>query len=90
MAEVRVQEDNSELVIPLGTTEGGKVINLVRKTNCSIRTIAFNSGGQLPVQLSGGFSSVIAATKAVDSYLAKVKAKVIKVDGSKMPSKKAK
>lgn len=67
----------------LGTTEAGKEIYLVHKANCSVRVIAFGSGGQLPEQLQGGFSSIKEALDVTDSYLAKVEAKEIKVDGSK-------
>lgn len=74
--------DSRSAIVLLGTTEGGKDINLVRKINCSVRTIEFGSGGQLPKQLEGGFSSVAVATRVVDSYLAKVKAKEIKLDGT--------
>ena len=84
-AEVVDKHDLREL---LGTTEAGKEIYLVRKPNCSVRMIAFGSGGKLPKQLEGGFSSVQAARHATDTYLAKVKAKEIKVDGTKMAAKK--
>ena len=74
----------------LGTTEAGKEIYLVRKPNCSVRMIAFGSGGQLPEQLAGGFSSIQAAQHVVESYLAKVKAKEIKVDGTKASGRSTK
>ena len=75
--------DKHEVRVLLGTTDAGKDIVLMRKPNCSVRMIAFTSGGQLPIQLQGGFSSVQSAQHACDSYLAKVKAKEIKVDGTK-------
>jgi len=75
--------DKPDLRELLGTTENGKEIYLVRRPNCSVRMIAFGSGGKLPKQLEGGFSSIQAARHAVASYLAKVTAKEIKSDGSK-------
>ena len=75
--------DKPDLRELLGTTEAGKEIYLVRRPNCSVRMIAFGSGGQLPKQLAGGFSSIQAARHATASYLAKVKAKEIKLDGTK-------
>lgn len=53
----------------LGTTPNGKEIYLVRKPNCPLRTLAFGSGGQLPEQLDGGYSSIKMAAFAVDAYL---------------------
>ena len=87
VAEV-VAVDKSEVRALLGTTEGGKEIYLIRKPNCSVRMIAFGSGGQLPKQLQGGFSSVHAALKVTESYLAKVSAKEIKLDGTEYAKKK--
>lgn len=87
MVDKHAPGDSRSAVVLLGYTEGGKAINLVRKPNCSVRTIAFDSGGKLPTQLEGGFSSVAAATKVVASYLAKVKSKEIKQDGTKHPAK---
>lgn len=86
MADVHVVEDSGNKVL-LGVTEGKKEIYLVRKPDCSVRMIAFGNGGQLPKQLAGGFSSVAAALHVVESYLAKIKAKEIKVDGTKFKSK---
>lgn len=76
--------DKVDLRELLGTTEKGKEIYLVRKPNCSVRMIAFGSGGQLPAMLEGGYSSVQSARAVVASYLAKVAAKEIKDDGSKV------
>ena len=90
MVDAHVQGDSRSPVVLLGTTEGGKEINLLRKPNCSVRMIAFGSGGQLPKQLEGGFSSVHAALSVVESYLAKVKAKEITVDGKEIVKKVAK
>lgn len=75
--------DKKLVRVVLGTTEGGKEIVLVRKPECSVRMIAFTQGGSVPPQLQGGFSSVGAAQHACDSYLAKLKAKEIKIDGTK-------
>lgn len=79
--------DNTTVRELLGTTTAGKEIYLTRKPNCSVRMIAFGSGGQLPQQLEGGFSSIQAARQVVASYLAKVKAKEIKLDGTKVRGK---
>ena len=81
VAEVEAVDSENVRVL-LGTTEGGKDIVLVRKPNCSVRMIAFRSGGQLPKQLAGGYSSVSAAQHAADSYLAKIASKEINLDGS--------
>jgi len=80
--------DKVDLRELLGTTEKGKEIYLVRKPNCSVRMIAFGSGGLLPKQLRGGYSSIQAARHATESYLAGVKAKEIKVDGTKFSKAK--
>jgi hypothetical protein len=84
MPDVQEVVDKLDLRALLGTTEKGKEIYLVRKPNCSVRMIAFGSGGLLPAQLRGGFSSVQAAQHVTDCYLAKVKAKEIKLDGSEI------
>lgn len=88
MADVHAPGDSNSPIVLLGTTEAGKDINLVRSPGSSVRIIQFGSGGQLPKQLQGGFSSVAAATKAAQNYLAKVKAKEIKADGTKYSGKK--
>ncbi len=80
-------EDSISIRVLLGTTEGGKDIVLLRKPNCSVRMIAFSSGGQLPKQLQGGFSSVQAAQHVTDSYLAKLANKEINADGSEFAEK---
>ena len=87
MAEAHVPGDSRAAVVLLGTTEAGKEINLIRKAECSVRLIEYEGCKKLPEQLTGGFSSVAAATHMVESYLAKVKAKEIKLDGTKYPSK---
>ena len=79
--------DKLELRELLGTTDKGKEIYLVRKPNCSVRMIAFGSGGQLPAQLEGGFSSINSAKQVVSSYLAKVAAKEITADGKEIKAK---
>lgn len=57
----------------LGETEAGKCIYLMRIPNAPLRTIAFGSGGKLPEELLGGFSSIKMAKQAVDDYLAAAK-----------------
>lgn len=78
MADARVQEDSKIL---MGTTPGGKEIYYARSKNNSHRCIEFGSGGQLPKQLHGMFTSPHAAQAAVLSYLARVEAKDIGEDG---------
>lgn len=91
MAGIHVLDvDRVTSQVLIGTTDKGKKINLVHRAGNSIRRIEFVNGGKLPKQLEGGFSSVAAAIHVVESYLAKVKAKEIKEDGTKMPIKKAK
>ena len=84
MADVQAPADSRCAKVLLGTTPNGKEIYLVRVPNKSVRNIAFGSGGQLPPQLEGGFSSVAAATKVVDSYIAKLEAKEIDASGKKL------
>ena len=81
--------DKNLVRVVLGKTKGGKEIVLIRKPECSVRMIAFTTGGQLPKQLEGGFSSVQAAQHATDSYLAKLAAKEIGLDGNKLEDKPA-
>lgn len=50
-------------------TPGGKEIMFVNKPNAVI--IKFASGGELPEELSGEFTSVTFAEKAVQIYLAR-------------------
>ncbi len=90
MADAHAPGDSRSAVVLLGTTDNGKEINLVRSPGSSVRVIQFGSGGQLPKQLQGGFSSVAAATQVTDSYLAKVEAKEIRADGTKFAAKKSK
>ena len=87
MAEAHAPGDSRSAVVLLGTTEAGKEIKLVRQPECSVRLIDYQDCKKLPEQLQGGFSSVAAATRTVESYLAKVAAKEIKLDGTKYPSK---
>ncbi len=91
MVDIPTPADSIAAVVLLGTTDAGKEINLVRRADCSVRMIHYEGMAKLPAQLEGGFSSVSAATHVVASYLAKVKAKEIRLDGSKYPlSKKVK
>lgn len=86
MADAHAPGDSRSAIVLLGKIQG-KEINLIRREQQSVRIIRIE-GMKLPHQLEGGFSSVAAATHIVESYLAKVKAKEIKVDGSKYPEKK--
>ncbi len=87
MVDVPAPADSSAAVVLLGTTTSGKEINLVRKPNCSVRMIHYEGMAKLPAMLEGGFSSVASATHVVESYLAKVKACEIKLDGTKNNTK---
>ena len=90
MVDTRAPGDSRAAVVLLGRTAEGKEINLVRRPGCSVRLIAYQDCKKLPKQLEGGFSSVYAATKCVDSYLAKVVNKEIKLDGTKYSSRSSK
>lgn len=61
--------DSSCLRELLAVTPAGKEIYMVRKPNCSVRTVAFGTGGQLPECLQGGFSSIHVAKTAAESYV---------------------
>lgn len=56
----------------LAETPEGKEIYLVRKSNATIRFIEFGSGGKLPKELEGGFSSVAVATQTAEKYVDKL------------------
>lgn len=89
MADAKHRED-SEGKIFLGETPGGKQIYYARKVNSSLRFIEFGSGGQLPAQLKGGYSSLLAAKAAVEAYLSQISDNLIKEDGTEVkPKKKA-
>lgn len=60
----------------LGTTPNGKEIYMVRRHNQTVRTIELGSGGILPEELEGGYSSLRIAKMHVDAYIAKLVAKV--------------
>lgn len=87
MAEEHAPGDSRSAVTLLGVTDAGKEISLIRKPECSVRLIRYEGFNVLPKQLEGGFSSVAAAMHVVASYLAKVKAKEIKLDGTEYPIK---
>jgi hypothetical protein len=67
----------------LGVTPNGKEIYMMRKPNAPLRRIAFGSGGQLPECLEGGYSSVLMAQSAVDSYIAELEDAAAKQKGRK-------
>lgn len=90
MADVQAPGDSRSAVVLLGTTASGKAIHLIRRPNCSVRIIHYEGMDKLPPQLEGGFSSVASATHVVESYLAKVKACEIKLDGSESKAKEKK
>lgn len=86
MADVNHRADKDGKIL-LGETPGGKQIYYARKTNSSLRFIEFGSGGKLPVQLSGGFSSLLAAKGAVEAYLSQLADNLIKEDGTEVKAK---
>ena len=88
MADAHAPGDSRSPTVLLGKTVAGKEINLIRRPECSVRLIHMEDCKVLPKQLEGGFSSVAAATHVVLSYLAKVKAKQIKADGTLYPASK--
>ena len=51
------------------TTKGGKEINVIRDQGSPHLKIQFATGGQLPEELSGIFTSEVFAESAVESYL---------------------
>tara|TARA_B100001250_G_C19542142_1_gene675229 strand:+ start:452 stop:670 length:219 start_codon:yes stop_codon:yes gene_type:complete len=55
------------------TTKGGKEINVIRDQGSPHLKIQFATGGQLPEELSGIFTSEVFAESAVESYLANQK-----------------
>lgn len=61
--------DAKETVV-LGKTEGGKVIEWVRKGRVAV--IQFSDGGQLPKELLGGWTDAVKAQEAVDNYFARL------------------
>jgi hypothetical protein len=54
-------------------TPNGKEIGLVRCPKTAHLKIQFNSGGELPEELTGLFTSENFAYKAIDAYLESVK-----------------
>lgn len=78
MVDVHAQVDSKIL---MGVTPGGKEIYYARSKDKSHRCIEFGSGGMLPPQLKGMFTSPHAAKSAVESYLARIEAKDIGEDG---------
>ena len=52
-------------------TPNGKEIGIVHRLNKSYWEVQFNSGGQLPPELSGGFTSPKQAQLAINQYLAR-------------------
>ena len=56
-------------------TPGGKVIQLQIKENSSLIKVSVTTGGELPEELSGLFTSEKEAEKAILQYLDQVKDK---------------
>ena len=69
MADVQEVVDSIYFKELLAVTPAGKEIYMVRKPNCSVRTVAFGTGGKLPEVLQGGFSSIHIAKQAALSYV---------------------
>lgn len=89
MADAVEAEDSYGKML-LGVTPKGKEIYMVRKYNHTVRYIKFGSGGQLPKQLEGGFSSIRIAQDAVNSYLDRIGKKDIDESGEELKKAKAK
>ena len=53
------------------TTQNGKEINIVRDKQTPHLKIQFASGGELPQELDGIFTSEVFAKSAIESYLSK-------------------
>ena len=53
------------------TTKGGKEISVVRDTNSQHLKIQFASGGQLPEELSGIYTSESFAEQAIRGYISR-------------------
>lgn len=71
----------------LGTTPKGKEIFMIRVENASVRYIVFGSGGKIPKQLEGGFTSIRMAEQAVLSYCDLLGRKIIRDDGTEIKAK---
>jgi hypothetical protein len=65
----------------LGTSANGKTIEAVMQQGKCLYRIQFTSGGALPMDLAGDFTSVGECQKKVDAYLSK------KAAQKKIPSK---
>lgn len=59
-------------------TPNGKELQITIAPNTSHHKISFTSGGELPVELSGLFTSTYEATKAILAYLGKKESGTIK------------
>lgn len=81
-----VKREAEDRKLLMGTTPKGKEIYMVRRYNKTVRFLELGSGGILPEELSGGFSSIRIAQEAVNDYIAKL----VKANEKKKPLKKAK
>ena len=81
MVEEREAEGRGIL---MGATPKGKEIYMVRKHNKTVRFLQLGSGGKLPEELEGGYSSIRIAQTVVNDYIAMlVKAEEKQVKKSK-------
>lgn len=87
MVGVQIVGDSKSPKVLLATTANGKEIFLVRKPNVSVRLIEFGSGGELPEELRGGFSSVATAKGIAEVYVAKLDKKAAKAAATKASNK---
>ena len=80
-----------EKAILLGATPAGKEIYYARVHGKGYSVIQFGTGGRLPAQLEGMFTSVITAQQATNAYLDRVANKEITEEGQevKLKGKKA-
>lgn len=86
MVEERGPVDNKVL---MGTTPNGKEIYMVRRYNATVRYLEFGSGGILPAELEGGFSSLRIAKRAVDAYVQKLE-RAVELKKQEQAAKKVK
>ena len=69
--KVLQDQTTDEQVKKDNVTPNGKSISIVRANNSSHLVIQFDTGGELPEDLSGIFTSHTVAQKAIDKYLSK-------------------
>jgi len=61
--------------VNMNETPNGKAIEIIRNPKTAALELKFTGGGELPLELTGSFTSHIMAQKAINSYLAAKQAK---------------